>query len=96
MFWMVGNSVSIWTLMITISFLISPIKQLFSVGQAFIQFEGKVPLFLQKATFACLHLFLLGVAFYKFSAMGIVPDKAIDWASLIEPPKYQNFAFGLF
>ena len=82
--------------MITISFLISPLKQLFSVGQAFIQFEGKVPLFLQKALFTCLHLFLLGVAFYKFSVMGIVPDKAIDWASLIETPKYHNFAFGLF
>mmetsp|Transcript_21303 Transcript_21303/g.24495 ORF Transcript_21303/g.24495 Transcript_21303/m.24495 type:complete len:166 (-) Transcript_21303:36-533(-) len=96
MFWMTGNSISIWTLMITISFLISPFKQIFSVNQAFIAFEGKIPLFLQKVCFASLHLFILGVAVYKFSAMGIIPDKAIDWMALIEQTKPRNLAYGLF
>ena len=96
MFWMTGSSISIWTLMITVSFLITPVKQLFGVNQAFTPFEGKIPLFLQKVTFVALHLVILGCAFYKFSAMGIVPDKAVDWQYLVEPQKFQRLAFGLF
>mmetsp|Transcript_16863 Transcript_16863/g.16523 ORF Transcript_16863/g.16523 Transcript_16863/m.16523 type:complete len:119 (+) Transcript_16863:7-363(+) len=49
MFWMSGSSVSIWTLMITISFLFSPVSQLFNVSTVFEPYEGKIPLFLQKA-----------------------------------------------
>ena len=96
MFWMTGSGISIWTIMITVSFLISPIRQLFSVNQAFAVFEGKIPLFLQKVAYVGLHLVLLACAFYKFSAMGIVPDKAVDWMYLLDPPKYNSVSFGLF
>ena len=95
MFWMTGSGISIWTLMITVSFLLNPVKQLFSIGQVFAPFDGKIPLVLQKATFMALHLVILACAFYKFSAMGIVPDKAIDWQYLIVQQKPHNLAFGL-
>ena len=32
MFWMTGNAMSIWTIMITIAFVFNPIKSIFSVN----------------------------------------------------------------
>jgi hypothetical protein len=32
MFWMTGTSMSIWTIMISISFVLNPLKQLFMVN----------------------------------------------------------------
>lgn len=33
MFWMTGSGLSIWTIMITVAMVMSPIKQIFTVNQ---------------------------------------------------------------
>jgi len=33
MFYMIGNSLSIWTIMMTVAFVFNPIKSLFTVNQ---------------------------------------------------------------
>ena len=96
MFWMVGSNLSIWTIMITITFMINPIKQLFTVDQTFKQFEGKVNLFMPKLVYVAMVLLLLGMAIYKFSAMGMLPVQPIDWVYLLEPAHVKKVAFGIF
>jgi hypothetical protein len=33
MLWMTGTSMSVWTIMLTIAFVVNPIKQIFMVNQ---------------------------------------------------------------
>lgn len=84
MFWMTGTSMSIWTIMITIAFVMSPVKAIFGVNQAFIPFEHKgVNLLLPKLIYLLLNFVILGAALYKFSIMGIIPVAPYDWVGLI-------------
>ena len=68
MFWMVGSNLSLWTIMITISFVMNPIKQLFTIEEAFKQFEGKINLFVPKLRYIGSLLVVLAVAFYRFKS----------------------------
>jgi hypothetical protein len=81
MFWMTGTSMSIWTIMITVAFVLNPVKAIFSVNQgknslndqfrmiAFVPFENKgVSLLLPKLTFASINLIIFAMALYKFSS----------------------------
>mmetsp|Transcript_46925 Transcript_46925/g.34356 ORF Transcript_46925/g.34356 Transcript_46925/m.34356 type:complete len:103 (+) Transcript_46925:197-505(+) len=86
MFWMTGNSMSIWTIMITVAFVMNPIKSIFTVNSAFVQFENKnINLFLPKIVFILLNSVTLGAAIYKFSVMGIIPVLPIDWVGIFNP-----------
>ena len=97
MFYMTGNNLSIFTIMITVAFLFRPLSELFSINKAFVPFEGKgVNLFLPKMLYLLLHLVILGAAIYKFSAMGVLPVNAIDWVYLLEYKEKPSHAVGVF
>ena len=93
MFWMSGSSVSIFTIMITVQFLTSPLIAISSVNQSFAQFEHKdINLMLPKLAFIGLNLVLFGIAVYKFSVMGVIPVTPYDWIGIIDPsvPRESN------
>ena len=84
MFWMTGNAMSIWTIMITIAFVLNPLKSIFGVNQAFTQFEHKkINLLGPKLLYLLFNFVILGAALYKFSVMGIIPVAPYDWVGLI-------------
>ena len=80
MFWMTGTSMSIWTIMISVAFVLNPIKQIFMVNQgkdlfppskcdlAFVPFENKgINLLMPKLTYMLFNSLILCAALYKFS-----------------------------
>ena len=84
MFWMYGGSISIFTIVYTMHFITAPIRAIGSISQTFKQFEHKdVNLLLPKLAFFAMQLVLLGIALYKFSAMGIIPVNPADWSGII-------------
>jgi hypothetical protein len=85
MLWMVGNQLSMWTIMMIIAFASTPIQALLNINKSFEMFEGKkVNLLMPKLTFFALNMLLFGGVIYKFSIMGILPVTPSDWNVLIE------------
>mmetsp|Transcript_35751 Transcript_35751/g.34787 ORF Transcript_35751/g.34787 Transcript_35751/m.34787 type:complete len:94 (+) Transcript_35751:219-500(+) len=86
MFWMTGTSMSIWTIMITVAFVMNPLKSIFTVNSAFTQFEHKnISLLVPKIIYILCNSITLGAALYKFSVMGIIPVAPFDWVGLFDP-----------
>ena len=84
MFWMSGNSVSIFTIMITVQFLTSPLMAISSVNQTFSPYEHKdINLMLPKLMFIGINLGLFCLALYKFSVIGVIPVNPYDWLGII-------------
>ncbi len=81
MFWMTGTGMSIWTIMITVAFVLNPIKAIFGVNSgnskylvniflAFTQFEHKnISLLMPKLVFIACNAVIFGAALYKFSSI---------------------------
>ena len=89
-FYMMGNGISIYTIMFSLQFAIGPFKQLFSVNEVFSQFEHKdLNLLMPKLMFIAANALCIGVGLYKFSSMGIIPVQPADWAGLYKP----NYAY---
>src|SRR6056300_131851 len=85
-FWMTGSGLSIYTIMFTMQLATTPFKALFNVNQAFEQFEQKgLNLTMPKLLYCACNMVTLGLAFYKFSNMGIIPVLPADWAGLFSP-----------
>ena len=86
MMWMTGSSLSIYTIMFTMQFAMSPFKAIFNVNQAFEQFDTKgIQLKLPKLIYIGCNLITVSLAAYKFSKMGIIPVLCADWAGLFTP-----------
>ena len=84
MFWFSGSGVSIFTIMITIQFLTTPIKSISSVNEQFKPFEHKdINLILPKLAYIALNVGLFGMAVYKFCVMGVIPTTPHDWIAII-------------
>lgn len=84
MMWMIGSSISIWTIMMTVMLVVSPTKALFEVNNAFKKFEYPgLSLLAPKLIYFGINLGLLGMGIYKFSVMGILPVAPFDWVGLI-------------
>ena len=97
MFWMSGSGVSIFTIMITVQFLTSPIMAISGVNQAFLQFEHKdINLLLPKLAFVGLNLLLFALAVYKFTVMGVIPVTPYDWIGIISTSAPVEFNRVLF
>ena len=85
MLWMSGSSIQIFSIYATGNALISPLRGLVSVNEAFKQFEEKdgINLFLPKVVFCSLQVLALGVALYKCSTMGLLPLTSADWTGFL-------------
>lgn len=86
MMWMTGSSLSIYTIMFTMQMATTPFRAITNINQAFEQFEEKgISLMLPKLLYFGMNMISVGLAFYKFSNMGIVPVQPSDWAGLYSP-----------
>jgi ER membrane protein complex subunit 4 len=78
MLWMSGNSIQIFSIMMTGMALINPLKAITTVNATFSRFEG-VDTKMAKLIFVALQLLSFGVALYKLSVMGLLPTTSVDW-----------------
>ena len=86
MMYMMGSSLSIFTIMFTVSFAMAPFKAVFNVNLFFSNFEEKgISLILPKLIYIVCNLLTIGVAAYRFGNMGILPVLPADWAGLMSP-----------
>ncbi|RPA87834.1 hypothetical protein BJ508DRAFT_410523 [Ascobolus immersus RN42] len=82
MMYMSGNSLQIFSVMMTFMLFMNPIKALFSVGAAFEKFENertKGRLFLVKLTYVALQLVTIALGIWKVNGMGLLPTTRSDW-----------------
>ncbi|KAI9228406.1 MAG: hypothetical protein DHS80DRAFT_15571, partial [Piptocephalis tieghemiana] len=91
MLWMSGNSVQIFSIMITGMLLINPIKAVASTQSVFERFASpnasSSPELLQpKAAYILVQIISLLMGMYKLQAMGLLPTSASDWLAF-ETPK---------
>jgi len=94
MLWMSGSSIQIFSIYATGNALISPLRGMLQLSQAFKQFEEKdgINLFMPKLVFVSLQLLALGVALYKCSTMGLLPLTSADWTSYLPEKVYSEHA----
>eukprot|EP00826_Nyctotherus_ovalis_P008685 TRINITY_DN12253_c0_g1_i7.p3 TRINITY_DN12253_c0_g1~~TRINITY_DN12253_c0_g1_i7.p3 ORF type:complete len:107 (+),score=30.21 TRINITY_DN12253_c0_g1_i7:356-676(+) len=86
LFYMIGNSIQIFTIFITVGMVIPQARALFNIGETFRPFEDpriKDQLTLYKLMYAALHILILAAAIYKFASMGLIPVRPIDWLTLV-------------
>ena len=89
MLWMSGNSIQIFSIMMTGMALINPLKAIVATGKTFEKFEKEgVDLRLAKLIFISLQVVSLLVALYKTHAMGLLPVTSGDWTSYIPTRTY--------
>ena len=86
MYWMTGSHLSIYTIMFTVQFAMSPFKAVFNTQAAFEPFEHKgLSLVMPKLLYVACNTVTIGLAAYKFGNMGIIPIQPADWAGLFTP-----------
>ena len=86
MLWMSGKNLNIFSISITTTAIMSPLKSIMNVSKAFRSCEdpeGKVDLTSSKALFILLNLLWLGVGLYKCSKMKLLPLTSADWESYV-------------
>lgn len=103
MMWMVGNDVSIFSIMFVGMAVINPLQSILSAGKNFADFEEDAEADAQIRTTVnqskwiyiacCLAAFL--VALVKLNWMGLLPVSAMDWMANTPTP-YQEHSVGVF
>ena len=84
MFYMSGSQVSIFTIMITMQFIMNPIKAISGVNDTFKPYEHKdINLILPKLAYIAINFVLFAMAIYKFSVLGVIPVTPADWSGII-------------
>ena len=83
MLYMSGTSINIFSIMMTVMALSTPIKSIMSFSTVFSPFEGIDGLFRAKVTFLFLNMIGLSFGMYKLYSMGLLPVKSSDWISLL-------------
>ncbi|XP_004344430.1 ER membrane DUF1077 domain-containing protein [Capsaspora owczarzaki ATCC 30864] len=96
MMWMAGNSIHIFSIMITVMMLITPVKAIFSTGTTFAKLteDGKSQLLQQKLVFILANCLSIGMAMYKFSVLGLLPTSPSDWLSFLDPKQILEVSVG--
>eukprot|EP00742_Colponemidia_sp_Colp-10_P024906 GILJ01030030.1.p1 GENE.GILJ01030030.1~~GILJ01030030.1.p1 ORF type:complete len:147 (-),score=20.83 GILJ01030030.1:34-426(-) len=99
MLWMVGNDLSIFSIMFVGMSIMTPITSLMNTPKTFQMFEGEADVrkdvALAKLIYGVCCLAALGVGLMKVSWMGLLPVNAIDWLDH-SPPRYAEVSFASF
>ncbi|RLN91942.1 hypothetical protein BBJ28_00026449, partial [Nothophytophthora sp. Chile5] len=84
MMWMSGNSINIFSIMITGMIVMNTIKSLFNMQNAFAAVnDGFIDLTQPKAVYMAGNLVSAGMGIYKCSNMGLLPTTSADWTWLL-------------
>lgn len=76
MMYMSGNSLQIFSVMMTFMLFMNPLKALFSVGSTFARFENdrtKSRLFVVKLAYIALQFVTIALGIWKVNGMGLLP-----------------------
>jgi len=82
MMYMSGNSLQIFSIMMTVMLFMNPLKALSSVGATFARFDNErtharlVPV---KLAFVALQLATIALGIWKVNGMGLLPTTRSDW-----------------
>jgi hypothetical protein len=93
-FYMAGNSISIFPIMMVGMSLIRPLKAIVTTNQTFKSFEINTNIVLQKLIFFLGNLINIGLALYKCHSMGLLPTHASDWLAFADPQQRVEFSDG--
>ncbi|KAG1304281.1 hypothetical protein G6F64_009342 [Rhizopus arrhizus] len=99
MMYMSGNSLQIFSVMITATMLfMQPIKAIMSAQETFSRFEStgskkqEADLTLPKLSFIGLQVIVILLGIYRVNSMGLLPNTTSDWLSFIKPKEILEFA----
>lgn len=100
--WMVGNSISIFTIMFVGNAVISPLQQIMNTSTIFEEFEEdakrdkqiKSSLSQSKLIYIACCLAAFCVALLKLSWMDMLPIASMDWMNHA-PPSYKESSFAI-
>merc|ERR1712066_63428 len=89
MMWMMGNSLHIFTIMMLVGVMFSPLKAIMSVNETFRPFRVKGESQLnRKMVFIGINLFILSMGAYKLYNIGLLPLSPadhVDWIPIRHP-----------
>lgn len=88
MMWMAGNSIQIFSIMITGTNLVQVVRAIMSSRATFERLADKgVDTTTPRVLFIALHSVVLLYALYKLDKMGLLPTHVSDWLPHIPPPQ---------
>ena len=86
MMYMSGKNLNIFSISITSMAIMSPLKGIFGMANAFKPFEdpdGRVDLQMAKLVYLLLNLVWLCVGLYKMATMRLLPTTSADWSGAV-------------
>ncbi|KAJ1457421.1 hypothetical protein M885DRAFT_514955 [Pelagophyceae sp. CCMP2097] len=85
MMWMSGSGINIFSIMITGSALVNPLKEIAAVETRFKRFSSEpgLDLTIPKLVFILCNCGMIAVALWKCNTMGLLPITAADWTSFL-------------
>jgi len=93
MMWMAGSGIQIFSIMITGTNLVQPVRAILSSRATFAPLVDKgVDTTTPRALFIALHGLVLLYALYKLDRMGLLPTHVSDWLPHIPPPQQLEFS----
>lgn len=101
MLWMVGNDISLFSIMFVGMAVVNPIQSLLGTNKTFEMFSGDAKedpalngtILQGRVIFAACCVAALAVGIMKLSWMGLMPVSAVDWMDH-RPPQYRELAVG--
>eukprot|EP00775_Hariotina_reticulata_P003950 gene3950-4204_t len=95
MMWMMGNGIQIFSIIMTISGLATPIMAVIKSGEVFPPDpEKKLDTLSPRLLYCLINLGQFVFALYKLNSMGLLPTHASDWLSAIAVPQSVEYSFG--
>jgi len=92
---MSGNSVQIFSIMMTMTGIFQPLRAISTSSKVFIAFKDpKVNTIMPQLLFCLIQAGGFLVALYKLNAMGLLPTHTSDWISQMDVPLERETTFG--
>eukprot|EP00892_Ulva_mutabilis_P005273 jgi/Ulvmu1/3117/UM015_0157.1 len=93
MLYMSGNNLQLFSIMMLVSCVYSPIQAISNVTKA-IPPNDDVDVMVPRALYCLVYLGQLAFAAYKLDCMGLLPTYPSDWSSQLKPPIYLERSTG--
>lgn len=95
MLYMSGNGLQIFSIMMLVSCIYSPVAAIFNAHKAIPQDEaGELSVFLPRICFMLIQGGQFLFAMYKLHNMGLLPTYASDWVSQLDAPLRSELSYG--
>eukprot|EP00879_Flechtneria_rotunda_P003947 GHRR01004187.1.p1 GENE.GHRR01004187.1~~GHRR01004187.1.p1 ORF type:complete len:173 (+),score=50.91 GHRR01004187.1:209-727(+) len=95
MMWMMGNGIQIFSILMTISGLATPLMAIYKSAEVFPpDAERKLDTFSPRLLYCVINIGQFIFALYKLNAMGLLPTHASDWLSAVAAPQAVEHSYG--